>query len=238
MFKFLRFSLSIVATLLISGLASAQTATVRRNVNLRSDPSTSVKPITLLTPPAQLTLVEPNQQNAFYHVRISDGREGWVWANNITLNPPAPTRLGPDEIYPDSAKTPGVANPDVTQDNIAENLCNPTWSTSTIRPPTSYTNPLKQNQMQQYGDTVNDPNATCVLSSNNKSCYEEDHLISLENGGILGTRGTCGPNRTTRRSMVRPSAPGKRIQSRITFTTRFALMCRDTRAMVRQRIPR
>jgi SH3 domain-containing protein len=163
--------------------SSAQTAMVRRTVNLRSGPSTNVKPIALLTPPAQLTLVEPNQQNAFYHVRTSDGKEGWVWAKNITLNPPAPTRLGPPEIYPDSAKTPGFANPDVTQDNIAENLCNPTWSTSTIRPPTSYTNPLKQNQMQQYSDTLSDPNAACMLSSNNKSCYEEDHLISLENSG-------------------------------------------------------
>ena len=85
-------------------------------------PSTSVKPITLLTPPAQLTLVEPNQQNAFYHVRTSDGKEGWVWAKNITLNPPAPTRLGPPEIYPDPVKTPGLANPDITQDNIADNL--------------------------------------------------------------------------------------------------------------------
>ena len=37
--------------------------------------------------------------------------------------------------------------------------------------------------MQKYGDTVSDPDATCMLSSNNKSCYEEDHLISLENGG-------------------------------------------------------
>jgi len=58
-------------------------------------------------------------------------QRGWVWAKNITLNPPAPTRLGPPEIYPDSAKTPGFANPDITQDNIAENLSNPTWSTST-----------------------------------------------------------------------------------------------------------
>ena len=57
------------------------------------------------------------------------------------------------------------------------------WSTSTIRPPTSYTNPLKLTHMQQYGDTVNDPSAACMLSSKNKVCYEEDHLISLENGG-------------------------------------------------------
>src|ERR1019366_5378504 len=48
------------------------------------------------------------------------------------------TRIGPADIYPDSARTPGFANPDITQANIADNLCSPTWSTSSIRPPTSY----------------------------------------------------------------------------------------------------
>jgi hypothetical protein len=79
--------------------------------------------------------------------------------------------------------TRGYANPDITEDNIAENLCSPTWSTSAIRPPTSYTSPLKLKQMAVYGDTVSDPAGACVLSSANPKCYEEDHLISLENGG-------------------------------------------------------
>src|SRR5262249_31760531 len=47
----------------------------------------------------------------------------------------------------------------------------------------SYTNPLKASQMVEYGDTVSDPTKTCMLHSNNVGCYEEDHLISLENGG-------------------------------------------------------
>ncbi len=154
-------------------------------MNLRSDASTSIKPITLLTPPAQLTLLDPEKQNGFFHVRTSDGKEGWVWAKNVALEnaPPSSARGGPSEIYPDSTKTPGFANPDITPANIAANLCSPTWSPSTIRPPTSYTNPLKLTQMQQYGDTVTDPTAACMLASNNKGCYEEDHLISLENGG-------------------------------------------------------
>jgi len=183
-FKSFRFSLAMMV-FVFGGVASAQSLIVKRNVNLRSDPSTNVKPIVLLTPPAQLTLLDSDKQNGFYHVRTSDGKEGWVWAKNVAIEstPPSSTRLGPLEIYPDSTRTSGFADPDITQANIADNLCNPTWSTSTIRPPTSYTNPLKLTQMQQYADTVNDPNATCMLSSNSPGCYEEDHLISLENGG-------------------------------------------------------
>ncbi len=194
---FKSFSFLLAMTVFVGGgIASAQSVIVKRNVNLRSDASTNIKPITLLTPPAVLTLLDTDKQNGFYHVRTSDSKEGWVWAKNVALESAAPssTRLGPADIYPDSAKTPGLANPDITQANIGDNLCNPTWSTSTIRPPTSYTNPLKVTQMQQYGDTVSDPNAACMLSSNSPGCYEEDHLISLENGGIPGTRGTSGPN--------------------------------------------
>src|ERR1700682_1207011 len=148
-FKRFRFLLA-VTMLVIGGVASAQSLVVKRNVNLRSDASTTTKPITLLTPPAQLTLLDPDKQNGFYHARTSSGQEGWVWAKNVALEnaPPSSTRLGPAEIYPDSARTPGFANPDITQANIADNLCNPTWSTSTIRPPTSYTNSLKLTQMQ------------------------------------------------------------------------------------------
>jgi hypothetical protein len=182
MLKSAKFS---VLVLLVCNWASAQTLVVQRNVNLRVDPSTETAPITLLMPPASLTLLEPGKQNGFYHTRTATGQEGWVWAKNVKVSgaPPLATLLGPSEIYPDSSRTPGFANPDITQGNIADNLCNPNWSTKQVRPPTSYTNPLKLTQMQQYGDTVSDPTAACMWSSNNKGCYEEDHLISLENGG-------------------------------------------------------
>ena|SRR5258708_6469321 len=36
-------------------------------------------------------------------------------------------------------RTPGVANPDITLDNIADNVCNMPWSTRMIRSPSSYT---------------------------------------------------------------------------------------------------
>ena len=111
--------------------------------------------------------------------------------------PPAQThRIGPAEIYPDPVRTPGAANPQVTQRNIANTICNRRWSTKLIRPPAQYTSRLKRKQLREYGDTVHQTRAQlinpntgkvdttrCVAHSDNMACYEEDHLIPLEDGG-------------------------------------------------------
>lgn len=81
-------------------------------------------------------------------------------------------RLGPADIYPDPARTPGAANPDITQDNIQQNICNPRWSTKFVRPPEGYTHDLKVRQLREYG-----------YSDLDLRDYEEDHLIPLEIGG-------------------------------------------------------
>jgi hypothetical protein len=65
---------------------------------------------------------------------------------------------------------PGAVNPAVTQANIASTICVANW-TKTIRPPASYTNKLKIQQMQKLGLT------------GSPRLYEEDHDISLEIGG-------------------------------------------------------
>ena len=80
--------------------------------------------------------------------------------------------LGPPDIYPDPAKTPGATNPEITQENIRQTICNPRWSTRSIRPQASYTNRLKVEQIAEYG--YSDPRARD---------YEEDHFIPLELGG-------------------------------------------------------
>jgi hypothetical protein len=72
---------------------------------------------------------------------------------------------------PDPLLTPGATNPDVTQDTIMTTICVSGW-TATIRPPTSYTNALKGQQIAQYGYPITAASA-----------YEEDHLISLQLGG-------------------------------------------------------
>ena len=67
-------------------------------------------------------------------------------------------------------RTPGVANPDVTQATIRQTICAQGW-TRTVRPPTEYTSSLKIRQMREYG------------VGGTPSDYQEDHLISLELGG-------------------------------------------------------
>src|SRR5437667_4827159 len=106
-----------------------------------------------------------------------------VWVPSLTsaghhgahvVVPPgqAGPRVGPSSLYPDPILTPGATNPNITQANINDTICNPNWSTKTIRPPASYTNILKNQQLgaARYLDKA-------------PSHYEEDHLISLELGG-------------------------------------------------------
>ena len=71
---------------------------------------------------------------------------------------------------PDPKCTPGAINPTVTQDNIHNTICVAGYSKN-VRPPISYTAPLKMKLMKSYGLT------------DSRSNYEFDHLISLEIGG-------------------------------------------------------
>jgi hypothetical protein len=72
---------------------------------------------------------------------------------------------------PDSVLTPGAVDPGITQDNIQSTICVKGY-TKTVRPPASYTNKLKKQQIREYG-----------YDDANPKHYEEDHLISLELGG-------------------------------------------------------
>lgn len=80
-------------------------------------------------------------------------------------------RAGPAWAYPDPVRTPGSINPDITQANIDDTICNSRWSTKLIRPPRSFTARLKAAQMVEWG------------LRGTGSDYEEDHFISLELGG-------------------------------------------------------
>lgn len=67
--------------------------------------------------------------------------------------------------------TPGAFNPSVTQATINSTICVSGW-TATVRPPSSYTTGLKDQQKPEYGEAnVSDSN------------LEEDHLVPLELGG-------------------------------------------------------
>lgn len=71
---------------------------------------------------------------------------------------------------PDPALTPGVRNPDVTQANIDQTICKSGW-TATVRPPVSWTNKVKAEQMAARG------------LAGPLSAWELDHLLAIENSG-------------------------------------------------------
>jgi hypothetical protein len=76
---------------------------------------------------------------------------------------------------------PGARYSKVTQATISTTICKSGW-TKTIRPPASYTNALKKEQLAlwQYADQ-------------SPSHYEEDHLISLELGGAPRSKRNLWP---------------------------------------------
>ena len=81
-------------------------------------------------------------------------------------------------IQPDHDRTPGVANSSITESNYRPKLCRGTngkklQTTDASRPSTNYTDKVKKKQLSDwnYADTT-------------MGHYEEDHLISLELGGI------------------------------------------------------
>lgn len=82
-----------------------------------------------------------------------------------------PSHVGPADAYPDSSITPGAVDPRVTQANIHQTICVSGY-TATVRPPVSFTEPLKIKQIAQYG-----------FADTNVSDYEEDHFVPLEIGG-------------------------------------------------------
>ena len=78
-----------------------------------------------------------------------------------------------DSGLPNTKVTPGAVNPNVTQANIRTTICVSGW-TATVRPPVSYTNKLKFDQLNSGYNLGGDLNM---------KDYEEDHIVPLEVGG-------------------------------------------------------
>ncbi|MFF4598142.1 hypothetical protein [Amycolatopsis sp. NPDC001319] len=102
----------------------------------------------------------------FAAVALTGG--GVIVAGGVALAATCSTARLP---LPDAGCTPGTYNPDVTQSNIHSTICVSGW-TATVRPPTSYTNPLKVQGIADYG-----------YSDTSLADYEEDHMVPLELGG-------------------------------------------------------
>jgi hypothetical protein len=127
---------------------------------------------------------------------------GCAMASGAATDPPQPApgschaRGHGRFVLPDRHCTPGVADPSVTQANLATTICRP-GHTKTVRPLESVTRPEKLASMRAYGD------------SGSPHAYEYDHLISLELGGA--------PN-DTRNLWPEPGAspnPKDRLENRL-----------------------
>lgn len=94
-----------------------------------------------------------------------------VDAMNARLASATVDHVSPSYLYPKHATTPGLVNPDVTQANIQQTICVPHW-TETIRPSSSVTTRLKQQQL-----------TAAHASDKTLAHWEEDHFISLKLGG-------------------------------------------------------
>jgi len=112
----------------------------------------------------------------------------------VTSASDAPTKAGPPGLYPDSTITPGAVDPNVTQANIKQTICTAGY-TRTVRPPESYTEPLKLQQIAS------------LRLPGGASAYEEDHFIPLDGrrasarsqeplAGTLRTRPRCTGERS------------------------------------------
>src|ERR1700688_4986002 len=86
--------------LFLASSATAQTAVVKRDVNLRSDSSTASKVIETLKVGDQLHLVSANKRGGYYHVTAADGKDGWVWARNIRIPGVTPAPAPSPSIKP------------------------------------------------------------------------------------------------------------------------------------------
>jgi len=92
----------------------------------------------------------------------------------------------PDSYYaPENTRTPGVVNAKVTQDNIQQTICRPSWVKSNL-PPARYLSRLKASQLKEWKYQDRKP-----------ANYAEDHRIPIEVGGHPRDAGNLWPQPQT-----------------------------------------
>lgn len=98
---------------------------------------------------------------------------GLIFLATIGLSACAAAPYSESSGLPNIKLTPGLTNPAVTQETIRSTICIRGW-TATVRPPATYTNTLKYNQLHSGYNLGGDLNM---------KHYEEDHIVPLEVGG-------------------------------------------------------
>src|SRR2546421_9211583 len=104
---------ALLFLLVFSTSVLAQQASVRRNVILRRDPSTSSPVLQHLAKGARITLVDASPDSGFYHVRTEDDQIGWVFSKYVTILESVPPETPTDA----GTSTTGAPSPAATCDS-------------------------------------------------------------------------------------------------------------------------
>lgn len=125
---FLRSTLLLLAlAAIIVGPALADAIRVKRNVNLRADPSSYNDPIRLMTPGETADLLDATAVGGYLHVRTPAGEEGWVWKKNVDVEagaaPPPPAAGAPASSISPSWDKPA---PQTADFHLHGKTCGPT----------------------------------------------------------------------------------------------------------------
>lgn len=131
----------------------ADQVVVKRNVNLRGDPSTSHTEIRLLKPPETLDLLEPDKTSGYFRVRSTQGEEGWVWGRNVEV------------------VTGAASSTEVPAATISE-----TWAT----PPPAETTFTSPESGDTCGPTGDDPGNATNLRKNRTDLPTSYHLVTFD----------------------------------------------------------
>lgn len=102
-----------------------------------------------------------------------------------TENNPSPSPVAADPCHVGSVIYCAL-NPNVTQGTISTTICVAGW-TSTVRPPTGYTTPLKASQLALYASLHQGDKMWTMAGT------EEDHRVPLEGGGSPGDPTNLSP---------------------------------------------
>src|SRR5205807_7192156 len=104
---------ALLFLLVFSTSVLPQQASVRRNVILRRDPSTSSPILQHLAKGARITLVDASPDSGFYHVRTEDDQIGWVFKKYVTVSESVPPGTPTDA----GTSTTGAPSPAATCDS-------------------------------------------------------------------------------------------------------------------------
>ena len=82
--RWLIYSLTALLVSTAPSAALADDILVRRDVTVRAEPAAGTERVDYVEPGDRLDLLDEGQQrNGFYHVRLPDGREGWVYRSFV-----------------------------------------------------------------------------------------------------------------------------------------------------------